>query len=128
MICQSNRRGVDIWSFSPFIDLSIFRMIRPKLPPPRLFHWQIMLFVTIVALRFVQTEISHFLPNATFSLESPNLWIESLIYATSVTVIGIELKIWNSVRLQIKLEEQERLLLHARMEALQNQINPHFLL
>jgi two-component system LytT family sensor kinase len=86
-----------------------------------------MFFVTIVALRFVQTEISHFLPNATFSLESPNLWIESLIYATSVTVIGIELKIWNSVRLQIKLEEQERLLLHARMEALQNQINPHFL-
>ena len=42
-------------------------------------------------------------------------------------VIGIELKIWNSVRLQIKLEEQERMLLHARMEALQNQINPHFL-
>jgi len=42
-------------------------------------------------------------------------------------VIGTELKIWNGVRLQIKLEEQERLLLHARMEALQNQINPHFL-
>ena len=42
-------------------------------------------------------------------------------------VIGTELKIWNSVRIQIKLEEQERLLLHARMEALQNQINPHFL-
>jgi two-component system LytT family sensor kinase len=41
--------------------------------------------------------------------------------------IGIELKIFNSVRIQIKLEEQERLLLHARMEALQNQINPHFL-
>jgi two-component system LytT family sensor kinase len=31
------------------------------------------------------------------------------------------------VRIQIKLEEQERLLVHARMEALQNQINPHFL-
>jgi two-component system LytT family sensor kinase len=75
----------------------------------------------------VQTEISHFLPNATFSLESPNLWVEALIYATSVTVIGIELKIWNSVRIQIKLEEQERLLLQSRMEALQNQINPHFL-
>jgi two-component system LytT family sensor kinase len=42
-------------------------------------------------------------------------------------VIGIELKIWNSVRIQIKLEEQGRLLLEARMEALQNQINPHFL-
>jgi two-component system LytT family sensor kinase len=44
-----------------------------------------------------------------------------------VTVIVIELKIWNGVRLQIKLEEQERLLLKARMTALQNQINPHFL-
>ena len=44
-----------------------------------------------------------------------------------MTAIGIELKIFNSVRIQIKLEEQERLLLHARMEALQNQINPHFL-
>ena len=53
--------------------------------------------------------------------------MEAAIYATSVMVIGIELKIWNSVRIQIKLEEQERLLLHARMEALQNQINPHFL-
>ena len=31
------------------------------------------------------------------------------------------------MRIQIKLEEQERLLLHSRMEALQNQINPHFL-
>jgi len=117
----------DIWSFSPFIDLSIYRMIRRNLPTPRLFDWQIMFFATVVALRFVQTEISHFLPNATFSLESPNLWVESLIYATSVMVIGIELKIWNSVRIQIKLEEQERLLLHARMAALQNQINPHFL-
>src|SRR5205085_252643 len=35
--------------------------------------------------------------------------------------------IFNGIRIQIKLEEQERLLLQARMEALQNQINPHFL-
>jgi two-component system LytT family sensor kinase len=117
----------DIWSFSPFIDLSIYRMIRRNLPTPRLFDWQVMFFGTIVALRFVQTELSRFLPHAAFSLESPTLWAEALIYATSIVVIGTELKIWNSVRIQIKLEEQERLLLQARMEALQNQINPHFL-
>jgi two-component system LytT family sensor kinase len=86
-----------------------------------------MFFGTIVGLRFVQTELSRFLPRATFSLESPTWWVEALIYATSIVVIGTELKIFNSVRIQIKLEEQERLLLHARMEALQNQINPHFL-
>src|SRR5882762_1373396 len=117
----------DIWSFSPFIDLSIYRWIRRNLPRPRLFDWQIMFFVTIVALRFVHTELTHFFPRTTFSLESPIPWVEAVIYAASATVIGIELKIFNSVRIQIKLEEQERLLLQARMEALQNQINPHFL-
>jgi two-component system, LytTR family, sensor kinase len=117
----------DIWSFSPFIDLSIYRMIRRNLPAPRRFDWQVWFFLTIVALLFVHADISRFLPHATFSLESPKLWVEALIYATSITVIGITLKIWSSVRIQIKLEEQERLLLSARMEALQNQINPHFL-
>ena len=117
----------DIWSFSPFIDLSIYRLIRRNLPRPRLFDWQIMFFATIIALRFVQTELSRYFPGSTFILESNNLWVEVAIYATSVIAVGIELKIFNSVRIQIKLEEQERLLLHARMEALQSQINPHFL-
>jgi len=118
----------DIWSFSPFIDQSIFRLIRRNLPRPRLFDWQVMFFTTVVCLRFIQTELSQNFPQSIFSMESPgNWWVWAAIYASSVTAIGIELKIFNSVRIQIKLEEQERLLLHARMEALQNQINPHFL-
>jgi two-component system, LytTR family, sensor kinase len=127
----------DIWSFSPFIDLTLYRMIRRNLPRPRVFDWQIFFFGTIVGLRLLQTEIWHFWPNSIFSLESPGLWgkygtlngylVESAIYLTVVMVVGTELKIFNSVRIQIKLEEQERLLLQARMAALQNQINPHFL-
>jgi len=118
----------DIWSFSPFIDQSIFRLIRRNLPRPRLFDWQVMFFMTIVGLRFVQTELWRAFPHSIFSIESiENLWVWGLIYAASVAAIGIELKVFNSVRIQIKLEEQERLLLHARMESLQNQINPHFL-
>jgi two-component system LytT family sensor kinase len=117
----------EIWSFSPFIDLSIYRWIRRNFPKPRLFDWQIMFFLAIVALRFLQTQISHFLPGRIFGYESENPWVNVAIYATSIIVIGTELKIFNGVRIQIKLEEQERLLLHARMEALQNQINPHFL-
>ena len=118
----------DIWSFSPFIDQSIVRLIKRNLPRPRLFDWQVMFFWTVVGLRFVQTELARYFPGSIFSVESPdNYWVYSAIYAASITAIGIELKIFNSVRIQIKLEEQERLLLHARMEALQNQINPHFL-
>jgi two-component system LytT family sensor kinase len=118
----------DIWSFSPFIDQSIFRLIRRNLPRPRLFDWQVMFFATVVGLRFVQTELTRYFPKAIFSIESPgNFWVWGLIYAATVAAIGIEIKIFNSVRIQIKLEEQERLILHARMESLQNQINPHFL-
>ena len=127
----------DIWSFSPFIDLSLYRMIRRHLPRPRVFDWQSTFFATIVGLRFLQTEIWRFFPNSIFSLESPELWgkggtlngylVESAIYLTVVMVVGTELKIFNNVRIEMKLEEQERLLLQARMAALQNQINPHFL-
>ncbi|MGA2345712.1 MAG: histidine kinase [Candidatus Sulfotelmatobacter sp.] len=118
----------DIWSFSPFIDQSIIRIIRRNLPRPRLFDWQVMFFWSVIGLRFVQTELAEHFPRSIFSVESPdNYWVYSVIYAASVAAIGIELKVFNSVRIQIKLEEQERLLLHARMEALQNQINPHFL-
>ena len=117
----------DIWSFSPFVDLSLYRWVRRNLPRPRVFDWQIAFFVTIVGLRFLQTQIWRNFPGAIFSLESDNLWVEAAIYLTVVMVVGTELKIFNGVRIQLKLEEQERLLLQARMTALQNQINPHFL-
>ncbi len=42
-------------------------------------------------------------------------------------MVGIPLKIWNAIRIERKLEEQGRLLLEARLDALQRQINPHFL-
>ena len=116
----------DIWSFSPFIDLSIYRWVRRNLPTPR-FDWQITFFLTIVALRFMQAELARFFPQTIFTQDSPNAWVEVAINAASIMVIGTELKIFSGVRTQIKLEEQERLLLQARMEALHNQINPHFL-
>ena len=46
--------------------------------------------------------------------------------ATVVTV-AIPIKIWNSARFEHRLAEQEHLLMEARVAALANQINPHFL-
>jgi two-component system LytT family sensor kinase len=41
--------------------------------------------------------------------------------------VATPIKIWNNARIEHRLEEQEKLLLTARVEALASQINPHFL-
>jgi two-component system LytT family sensor kinase len=45
------------------------------------------------------------------------------------TVLGVAtpIKIWNTARIEHRLQEQEKLLLAAKIEALKSQINPHFL-
>jgi two-component system, LytTR family, sensor kinase len=116
----------EIWKFSPFNYLSLYRWIRRAQPRPSFGDWQMVFLLAILGLRFLQLEaIARWMPSYAYG-PHPR-WVDVLIYATSVMVIVIELKIWNGVRLQIKLEEQERMLLQARMAALQNQINPHFL-
>ncbi len=131
--------GVDVRPFSPFIDQGILRIIRRNLPQPRLFDWRINFFLgPWSACVFCKPNSATFSPGARSSARPfpffrrrdlpTTIRVYSAIYAASITAIGIEpLRIFYSVHLQLELEEQERLLLHARMEALQNQINPHFL-
>jgi two-component system LytT family sensor kinase len=45
----------------------------------------------------------------------------------AVLSVAIPIKIWNSARIEHRLQEQEKLLMAARVEALASQINPHFL-
>ncbi len=116
----------DIWSFSPFIDLSIYRWIRRNLPRPKV-DWQIAFFFLILALRLLKLQLHRWQPKQIFSVDSGSFWILAAIFATSVMCIAIPMKIWNNTRMEIKLEQQQRALLQARMEALQSQINPHFL-
>jgi two-component system, LytTR family, sensor kinase len=116
----------DIWSFSPLIDLSIYRWIRRTVKWPHLDR-QIFLLVLIMAVQFIASLISKFYGLRYFELYSNRWEIELAICAAAPVVVGIPLKIWNSVRIESKLEEQSRLLLEARLDALQRQINPHFL-
>ena len=116
----------DIWSFSPMIDLSIYRWVTRNLRRPSLDR-QVLLLVSIAAGKFGISMLSRFYPKRFFELHSNLGWVELLICASSPVVVGIPLKIWNSVRIERKLEEQGRLLLEARLDALQRQINPHFL-
>ena len=113
----------DIWSFSPLIDLSIYRWV---VSLPHLDR-QIFLLLLIMLMQFAMSLLGYVYPRQFFELHSSHWLIELLVCACAPVVVGIPLKIWNAVRVERKLEEQGRLLLEARLDALQRQINPHFL-
>jgi two-component system LytT family sensor kinase len=115
-----------IWSFSPLFDLSIYRWIRRTIAKSFI-DWQTSFFLMILGLQFLRLHVREMLPNHTWALDSRNGLVRGAIYITSVMTVAIALKVLNNTRIEMKLEEQERLLLQARMEALQSQINPHFL-
>ena len=54
------------------------------------------------------------------------MWLVIIVFAT-VLAVATPIKIWNNARIEHRLQEQEKLLLAAKLEALANQINPHFL-
>jgi two-component system LytT family sensor kinase len=107
-------------------DLSIYHWIRRSIRKSFI-DWQTSFFFLILALEFVHIQLHLEFPRRLFALYSPNIWVKLAIYAGTVMAVAIALKVLNNVRIEMKLEQQERLLLQARMEALQSQINPHFL-
>ena len=116
----------DIWSFSPMIDLSVYRWVTRNLRRPHLDR-QILLLVLITGMQFATSFLASLNPKRLFELHSSSWLIEVAICASAPVVVGIPLKIWNAIRVERQLEEQGRLLLEARLDALQRQINPHFL-
>jgi two-component system LytT family sensor kinase len=116
----------DVWSFSPMIDLSLWRWVTRNLRRPQLDR-QILLLVLIFTMQFGTSMLSRYYPSKFFELHSPYWLVELAICACAPVIVGIPLKIWNAIRIERKLEEQSRLLMEARLDALQRQINPHFL-
>src|ERR1051325_4734111 len=105
----------DIWSFTPFVDLSIYRWLRRNFPRPTV-DWQIALLTLILALRFIRTVLHRWSPTHLFTLDTNSLVLQMGIFAVSVAAVAIPLKIWNNARIELKLEEQARMLLQARSE------------
>ncbi len=120
----------DVWRFSPFFDLNLYRAFRyVKNLPRALFH--VFFFGAILFAEFLRQTLGDIFPGTIFSLEDAwknlNLPNSLAVYASTFLAVTLPLKVWNNARNEIKLEEQERLLMRARLDALTSQINPHFL-
>ena len=80
----------EIWSFSPFIDLSVYRWLKKNIRRPRL-DWQISFFLLIVALTFMRTLFAHVFPGPLGPLESTRWVVELAAYATTVVAVAVPL-------------------------------------
>jgi two-component system LytT family sensor kinase len=116
----------EIWSFTPLVDLSIYRWVRRNLHQPRMDR-QILLLFLIGGFEVVHEWIARLYPKRLFALNIDIWWLQAFAWLCAPMVVGIALKVWSALRTELKLEEQNRLLLEARLDALQRQINPHFL-
>jgi two-component system LytT family sensor kinase len=133
-------RKEDIWYFSPFVDLNLYRFLRQAL---RLNRTAIQRRVvelaafnvacnTLVAL----TELlrwgvhAQFVSRNTFFMFDPvkwNSWLFAASAATTLFTVSLPIRVWSSFRAERLVEMQRARLTEARLAALTNQINPHFL-
>jgi two-component system, LytTR family, sensor kinase len=118
-----------IWHFSPlfFTDLhrNVWRLVRRFQ-----IDWVVILLAAPIGLEILRQVLGHnFGEQRIFflALQNENLWFRVLVVLATVLCVAIPIKIWNSARIEHRLQEQEKLLMAARVEALASQINPHFL-
>jgi two-component system, LytTR family, sensor kinase len=117
-----------LWQFSPFVFTSLHRRAWQMIRSVKV-DWQVMLLLAPIGLEIIRQLLGARYHHRLFYLapSSPrSLWLVIVVFAT-VLAVATPIKIWNNARIEHRLQEQEKLLLAAKLEALANQINPHFL-
>ena len=80
-----------------------------------------------ILLELLRQALGHRWPGRLFVFLANDPLMTALTVLETTLCVAIPIKIWNSARIEHKLQEQEKLLMTARIEALASQINPHFL-
>jgi two-component system LytT family sensor kinase len=121
----------DIWRFSPFFDLSVYRLFRTSKYNLRTTAFSLACVLTILTLEALRMGIATLVPWGVFSVyrhhQHGYSWAVVAQFATTLFATALPIKVWAASRNEKKLEAQQLLLNEARLAALQRQINPHFL-
>ena len=131
----------DIWYLPPFVDLNLYRLFRQVLRLNRkaierrtveraAFNVACNAIIVVTeVLRWAVASI--FVVHNTFFIfdKTPPLdsWLFAACALTTLFAVSLPIRIWSSFRAEKQLEAQRVHLTEARLAALTNQINPHFL-
>src|SRR5436190_13057390 len=122
----------EIWKFTPFFFMRIVQSFWRQVRSVTL-DWQIVLVTAPLLLELLRLTIAarfNSVDQTTirlFAIQPSTWWLSIAVPLVTVMAVAIPIKIWNSARIEHRLAEQEHLLMVARVDALANQINPHFL-
>jgi two-component system LytT family sensor kinase len=133
-------RREDIWHFSPFVDLNLYRFLKQILRFNRLaidarvvklaaFNLTCNALVIIIELLRWGVHLEFKKHNTFFMFGDapPTLSLIVLSCVTTLFAVSLPIRVWGSFRAERLLEIQRTHLAEARLAALTNQINPHFL-
>lgn len=118
----------DVWRLSSFPDVNVYRVFKHRHELRNsLFH--LFFGFAVVATEFLHQVLAALFHGRLFTIghwgDPPLLLVA--VYASTYFCTTLPLKVWNNTRNEVKLEEQKRLLIEARLDALASRINPHFL-
>jgi two-component system, LytTR family, sensor kinase len=130
----------DIWYFSPFVDLNLYRLFRQVLrlgrkaiqrPLIERAGFNVACNALVIFAESLRWGIHRLFPgHGTFFLFGDARvtgWAFAASAATTLFGVSLPVRIWSSFRTEKQLEAQRVYLTEARLAALTNQINPHFL-
>jgi two-component system, LytTR family, sensor kinase len=127
MIREAIPEKEDVWHFGPFLFLNIPQWLW-KLVRYRTGNWAMLPLFGCAALEVGQIELAGHVPARwLFAIHPSNWGYMALVVLSSTMCVAMAVKIWNNTRIEMNLEQNQQLLLKARMDALTSQINPHFL-
>ena len=117
-----------IWHFSPFVFTTIHRRAWQMLRSLQV-DWQVVLILAPIGLELLRQALAwrwreH---HRLVYLAPGSVWMLVAVLLATVLSVATPIKIWNNARIEHRLQEQEKLLLAAKIEALSSQIHPHFL-
>lgn len=115
-----------IWHFSPLFFADLHRHAW-RLVSRFKADWLMVLLAVPIGLETLRLGIGFRFSEYLFYMQPPNLSLVILVVLSTVMTVTIPIKIWNTARIEHRLQEQDKLLMATRVEALANQINPHFL-